>query len=149
MLVDKDNIFIDPVINNRQELFELFNKNLFEKGFVKKGFCRALIERERAYPTGLDTGNIKIAIPHTDSNMIIQEGVAVAVLKNPVSFGKMDDPDNSLGVNIVFLLFIKDSKAKFYHILLNKIKNSDILHKIYESDNSQALCLLLTKLLNT
>lgn len=149
MLIDKDNIFIDPAVGSTSELFALFYKNLFEKCFVRKGFYRALTEREKSYPTGLDTGNIKIAIPHTDPNMIIREGMAVAVLKNPVSFGEMGDPDNSLRVNIVFLLLIKDRKAKFYRILLNKIKNSDILHKIYKSDNSQALCLLLIKLLNT
>ncbi len=149
MLIDKDNIFIDPVIDNRQELFELFNKNLFKKGFVKKGFYRALIEREKAYPTGLNTGNIKIALPHTDTDMVTKEGIAIATVKNPVLFGEMGNPDSMIGVNIIFLLLIKDNKAKFYHNLLNKIKNSDILHKIYESDNSQALCLLLIKLLNT
>ncbi len=149
MLINKDNIFIDPAVNSTSELFGLFYKNLFEKCFVKEGFYRALTEREKSYPTGLDTGNIKIAIPHTDFNMILREGMAVAVLKNPVLFGEMGDPDNSLRINIVFLLLIKDRKTKFYRILLNKIKNSDILHKIYESDDSQALCLLLTKLLNT
>ncbi len=149
MLINKDNIFIDPAVSSTSELFELFYKNLFEKGFVREDFYNALVEREKSYPTGLDTGNIKIAIPHTDSNMIIREGMAVAVLKEPVSFSEMGDPASSLRVNIVFLLLIKDRKAKFYHILLNKIKNSDILHKIYKSDNKQALCLLLTKLLNT
>ncbi len=149
MLIYKDNIFIDPAINNRQELFDLFNKKLFKKGFVKKGFYRALIERERSYPTGLCVENINIALPHTNPDMVIRETVAVATVKSPVSFGKMGDPDSTIGVNIIFLLLIKNKKAKFYHNLLNKIKNSDILHKIYESDNSQALCLLLIKLLNT
>jgi len=149
MLIDKDNILIDPAASSTPELFELFYKNLFEKGFVKKGFYRALIEREKSFPTGLDTGNIKIAIPHTDSDMIIREGIAIAVLRNPILFGEMSAPDNSLRVNIVFLLLIKDSRAEFYRNLLNKIKNSDILHKICESNNSQVLCLLLIKSLNT
>ncbi len=149
MLINEDNIFIDPAVSSTSELFGLFYKNLFEKGFVRESFYGALIEREKSYPTGLDTGNIKIAIPHTDSDMIIRDGIAVAVLKNPVLFSEMGNPDNSLRVNIVFLLLIKDSRTKFYRNLLNKIKNSDILHKVYKSDNSQALCLLLIRLLST
>lgn len=149
MLIDKDNIFIDPVVNGRSELFKFLSKGLYEKGFVKKGFYEALIEREKDHPTGLDTGKIKIAIPHTDPDMILKESIVLITVNDPIIFNEMGSPNSMLGVSIIFLLLIKGGRSKFYHNLLNKIKNSDILNKIYESDNRQALCQLLIKLLNT
>ena len=76
--------------------------------------------------------------------------MAVAIIKKPLDFTEMGSPDRRiLPVNIVFLLLLKKGKAEFYHKLLNKIKNSDILLKIYESGNRQDACQLLTRSLNT
>ena len=148
-IIDSDNLFIYPEVKSREELFRLFHDDLYKRGLVKKGFYKALSEREESYPTGLDTGEYKIAVPHTDPGMVNRQGVVVAMLREPVLFGEMGAPNKSLGISIVFLLMIKDGKAGFYHNLLNKIKNSDILHKIYNTDDRQELCLLLTELLNT
>ena len=149
MLIDKDNIFIDPAVNGRNELFKFLSKGLYKNGFVEKGFYEALTKREKDYPTGLNTGKIKIAVPHTDPDMILKESIVLITVNDPIIFNEMGTPDSMLEVGIIFLLLIKDGRSKFYHNLLNKIKNSDILNKIYESDNRQALCQLLIKLLNT
>jgi galactitol PTS system EIIA component len=149
MFIDKENIFINPKIRSYLELFRLFHKSLFEKGYVKKDFYRSLAEREKSYPTGLDTRPIKIAIPHTDPDMIIKEGLALAVVDTPLAFEKMGSPGSIIQVNIIFLLLIKNNKARFYQNLLNKIRNSDILQRIYKTETRQDLCLLLTELLNT
>jgi galactitol PTS system EIIA component len=149
MHVDKENIFINPKTSSYLELFRLFHKSLFERGYVKKDFYKSLAAREKSYPTGLDTEPIKIAIPHTDSDMIIKEGLALAVVDTPLAFEKMGNPGSIIQVNIIFLLLIKNYKAKFYHNLLNKIRNSDILQRIYKTEDRQDLCLLLTELLNT
>ena len=148
-IIDSNNLFIYPDVKSREELFRLFHDDLYKRGLVKKEFYKTLSEREESYPTGLDTGEYKIAVPHTDPGMINMQGVAVATLRKPVSFKEMGAPHKSLDISIVFLLMIKDCKAGFYHNLLNKIKNSDILHKIYNTDDRQELCLLLTELLNT
>lgn len=150
MNIDKDLIFLDPKVQSIDMLFELMCAELEKRGWIKADFFSSLIERERRFPTGLDTGKIKIAIPHTDPGRVIIEGMAVAVIKKPLDFAEMGYPDKRLlPVNIVFLLLLKKGKVKFYHKLLNKIKNSDILLKIYESENRQDACQLLTRSLNT
>ncbi len=150
MHIDKDLIFLDPKVKSIDMLFELMCAELKKKGWVEADFFKSLIERERKFPTGLDTGKIKIAIPHTDPDKVLIEGMAVAVIKKPIDFTEMGHPDKrQVPVSIVFLLLLKKGKVEFYHKLLNKIKNSDILLKIYESRSRQDACRLLTRSLNT
>ena len=149
ILIEPENILIQPDVSSREELFRLFYEGLYKNGTVKEGFYEALARREESYPTGLDTGEYKIAIPHTDADLVNKSSIGTAILKKPVLFGEMGAPHKNVEVSIVLLVMIKDNKAGFYHNLLNKIKNSDILHKIYNTDDRQDLCLLLIKLLNT
>jgi len=147
--IDPGNLFFYPDVSSREELFRLFHDRLYKKGIVKRGFYKALVEREISCPTGLDMGKYKIAVPHTDTEMVNIPGAAAAVLKKPVLFGEMGSSRREIRVHMVFLMMLGEGKPAFYHNLLNNIKNSDILHKIYNSDNRQDLCLLLTGLLNT
>ncbi len=150
MHIDKNLIFLDPEAGSIEVLFKLMSVELEKKGCIEADFFESLIAREKRFPTGLDTGKIKIAIPHTDPDKVIIEGMAVAVIKKPLDFTEMGSPvKRLLPVNIIFLLLLKNRKAEFYHMLLNKIKNSDILLKIYESGNRQDACQLLIRLLNT
>lgn len=59
---------------------------MFEKGYVKSTYIDAVLEREKTLPTGLDIGEMCVAIPHTDSKHVNESNVALAVLKNPVEF---------------------------------------------------------------
>ena len=149
ILIEPDNMLIYPDVRSQDELFWLFYKGLYRRKTVKEGFYDALIKSERSYPTGLDTGEYKIAIPHTDTDMVSRSSVGAAILEHPMLFGEMGAPYRKAEVSIVFLLLIKEKKAGFYHNLLNKIKNSDILHRIYKTCDRQDLCLLLIKLLDT
>ena len=150
MHIDKDLIFLNPKVESINMLFELMCAELEKRGWIEADFFNSLIERERKFPTGLDTGKIKIALPHTDPDKVIIEGMAVAIIKKPLDFAEMGYQGKRLvPVSIVFLLLLKKGKVEFYHKLLNKIKNSDILLKIYESGSRQAACRLLTRSLNT
>ena len=150
MHIDKDLIFLDPKIRSIDMLFRMMSAELEKKGWIEADFLNSLIKREERFPTGLDTGKIKIAIPHTDPDKVLIEGMAVAVIKKPINFAEMGHPDKrQVPVSIVFLLLLKKGKVEFYHKLLNKIKNSDILLKIYESRSRQDACRLLTRSLNT
>ncbi len=150
MRIDKDLIFLDPKIRSIDMLFRMMSAELEKKGWIEADFFKSLIERERKFPSGLDTGKIKIAIPHTDPDKVIIEGMAVAVIKKPLDFAEMGYPGKRLvPVSIVFLLLLKKGKVEFYHKLLNKIKNSDILLRIYQADSRQDICQLLMKSLNT
>jgi len=150
MHIDKDLIFLDPKVQSIDMLFKLICAELEKRGWIGTDFFNSLIERERRFPTGLNTGKIKIAVPHTDPDKVIIEGMTVAVIKKPLDFAEMGHHGKRLlPVNIVFLLLLKKGRVEFYQKLLNKIKNSDILLKIYESGNKRDTCQILTRSLNT
>jgi len=147
-MLTKDFIVIDKNFKNTQELFEHVSHILVKQNIVDGGYSRSLIDREKEYPTGLDTGKIKIAIPHGDSKMVKKEVLVVAVAKKPVAFREMGNPQRVVMADIIFFPLAKSRQAKFLAKLLNNIKNSDILNHIYYSRDKKEVCRLLKKCLN-
>lgn len=78
-------------------------------GIVKPSWTQAAIEREKTFATGLPTPEVGVAIPHTDVEHVIQQGIAVGVLREPVAFGEMGNPDNTVPVKIVCALAVAQS----------------------------------------
>lgn len=95
------------------EMLRLVARKLEELGYVKDGYEEALIEREEEYPTGLSVEElINVAIPHTEIEYALCQ--ALVLIKHPKShfyFRKMDEPDKSIPVKIVFLLVVKEPEG--------------------------------------
>ena len=85
----RENIFLDFDANDRKDFLSKISKILFEKKYVKEGFDDSIIEREEQYPTGLDFGEYKIAIPHTNPEYVNEEGIITVKLKKPIIFRDM------------------------------------------------------------
>jgi PTS system galactitol-specific IIA component len=77
---------------------------LYDDGAVKDTYFDAMMERERAYPTGLPTEGIKVALPHAGVEHVHYSALAVATLAHPVKFHEMGAPDNELDVEIILML---------------------------------------------
>jgi PTS system galactitol-specific IIA component len=77
---------------------------LLADGAVKDSYYEAMLTRERAYPTGLPTEEVKVALPHADVEHVNYSALAVATLARPVTFREMGAPDNELDVEIVLML---------------------------------------------
>jgi PTS system galactitol-specific IIA component len=77
---------------------------LYRDGSVKDTYFDAMLERERAYPTGLPTQEVKVALPHAGVEHVNYSAMAVGILAHPVKFGEMGAPDNELDVEIVLML---------------------------------------------
>jgi len=110
------------------EMAELLRKN----GFVKDTYGEALIKREEEYPTGLETGEINVAIPHVDVKHVNEAAIAVGILKNPIDFNKMEEPEKIIGgLKIILQLFpnakgiigIENNKPKAVEKLRELVKN--------------------------
>lgn len=85
---------------------------LLASGAVTAGFEAAVLERERRYPTGLPTV-IPAAIPHTDPEHVIEPGIAVATLREPVDFGEMGGSgDATVPVRLVVMLVLREAHAQ-------------------------------------
>jgi PTS system galactitol-specific IIA component len=105
---------IDPSLEatSKEEAIAKLSQRLQEVGFVKNDFQEAVLEREKEFPTGLPTKDFQIAIPHTDIDHVTHSALAIAVLKEPVSFHVMGSPKDEVDAKIIFLLAIADKNLQ-------------------------------------
>ncbi len=111
-----ENILVQAQAESREEIITRLGSLLFEHGLVKETFVQAVLDREKVYPTGLQTTILGFAIPHTDTEHVNRPALAIATLSQPVVFQAMGDPDTSVSVRVVMMLAISDPKA-VVHVL--------------------------------
>lgn len=142
-----DNIYVKEKFSNQEEFFKTIAKRLKEKGLVKEGYYKAIIDRENVYPTGLDSGLIKVAIPHTDYEYSNTTELIVTTLKEPIKFQLMDDPEKEEDIKIIILILF-DNPEKQLELLTNImtiIQNQKLLSEILNATTSQEIYQSLNK----
>lgn len=85
---------------------------MFKEGYVNDGFHDAIIKREENFPTGLPTGEINVAIPHTDPEYVNKPAVCLGILDQPVEFHVMGMENEKVEVTILFMLAIKKKEEQ-------------------------------------
>lgn len=145
LLEKKDIIFIE----NSKDKYDVLNKLssfLYDEGYVKKSFISAIVDREEKFPTGLETAAGGVAIPHADSKHVNKDGIVVGILKEPVFFNEMGNPDTQIQTKLVFMLSLKNPNNHL-EILQSVIKlfmDHKKMEKLMKSkDNNQVYQLLL------
>lgn len=115
-----------------QDVFCQLGGALTREGYTKESYIEALAERERNYPTGLDINGIGVAIPHTDVSHVNQSGIAIAVLKELVTFIQMATDDEEVKVKLVFMLSVVDPDAHLEELkqILAIIQDTEVLEKL-------------------
>lgn len=145
-LILKENlIFTDLKFDNKEDLLNFLSGQLLEKGYVKSEYQKAILDREKIYPTGLPALGVSIAIPHADNNLVNETTIAIGILKEPVIFYSMEDSETELNVQIVMMLAIKEPHGQIEMLqkvvsiiqdetlttqLLKETDKSDVLSKI-------------------
>ena len=129
-----------------EEVLTLLSKELIQLGYVKEGYLEAILEREKSYPTGLSfNDHFQIAVPHANIDLTEKEVMVVVKTRNQtLQFHKMDDPAKIIGVNILFLFAIKESKKyiQFLSDFIEILKNVDFQKKIKEYSPKKTVALL-------
>ena len=82
------------------------------QGLVAANYGEQTWRRELDHPTGLPTKPFCIAFPHADADGVHQSALGVAVLRQPVTFQNMADPDEGLDVRLVFMLANRDPEEQ-------------------------------------
>lgn len=121
-----------------QEVEKTLADRLVQLGYAKDTYPEAIAERETNYPTGLDVEGLNAAMPHCDIANVNSPAICVGVLKHPVDWRKMDDPDSMCPVSLVTMLALTEAHA---HIdMLTKvvalIQNQDLMKRIVEADST-------------
>ena len=97
-------VAIDLEAPNAHAVIDTLAGRLCDQGLVSAEYGARTFEREQEHPTGLPTNPFYIAFPHADADGVNQSGLAVALLKHPVVFKNMADPEEDLDVCLVLML---------------------------------------------
>lgn len=144
--MNKDLIFLNLEINNQENLLKYMAKELKIVGNVNEEFVEKVVEREKEFPTGLPIEEIGVAIPHSDVEYVNRPAIAMAVLKDTVGFYSMEDSNQIIPVNIVFMLAVNDGnkQLKLLQEIMGLIQSKEILKNIIEAETEEEILKLIT-----
>ena len=108
-LLDERLVQMGLLASSKESLLASLCQFATEKGYVKSSYYSAVLAREAAYPTGLPTAGVKVAIPHAlEKEHIIKSGIFIATLAAPIAFKEMGNGQTDIAAEMVFLLAIKE-----------------------------------------
>lgn len=124
-------------LNTNKEALSYIADYMYEKGYVKEGYKKAILDRESEFPTGLFIGDINVAIPHADVNFVNEASIAVGILKEPIKFRAMDEPENEIDVSLIIMLALKEAHGHIQMLqkIVELIKHQDSVKKIISSED--------------
>ena len=134
IIISEDLVLVNETVQSSEEIIRKLGKLLLEEKYVKDSFVEAVLDREKIFPTGLQTTTIGFAIPHTDAEHVLKSTVAIATLKSPVTFMAMGSPEDEISVSIVMMLAISDPKkvidtlTKVISILQNEATIDELIN---------------------
>lgn len=125
-------IFLNNDEKCKKDILKKMGEALISEGYAQTTYVQALLRREQSFPTGLDIQGIGVAIPHTDPRHVKREGVALAVLKEPITFRHMEDEGIQVAVRLIFMLTVLDPEAhlKRLQCVLSIIQDAEVLRKL-------------------
>lgn len=135
---------LDVVATSQDELFQVIADHLQKLGYVTTAYLKAITDRETVFPTGLNTSTCGLALPHTDSDYIMQEGIAFVRLKQPVRFKEMVT-NEPVDVKLLFFLLVKNKaeQVKVLSDLVGKFSNTVFLSALLTAqDQAEVLGIL-------
>lgn len=106
---------------------------------VNEEFSQAVQEREKEFATGLPLEHVGVAIPHTDSEYVFKQSMAIGILKKPVMFEMMGSPEVLVPVKIMFMLAIKEPKKQleFLQALIDMFQTDEKVLAIIQAKTAR------------
>ncbi|WP_199883796.1 PTS sugar transporter subunit IIA [Anaerosinus massiliensis] len=139
-------VVIEDCAANWNEAITKTAQALYKKGYVKCIFGEKCIEREKIFPTGLNT-EVPIAIPHTDSEFVNESSICFLRLIKPVPFRNMEDPSEYIEIQYVLNLAIRDGKEQLPMLakVIETFKNPKFLDELAKKDTDSFEKLVIQK----
>lgn len=135
--ISKDLLFLNTNFSSTNELFQAVSKRGLKYGLVNYKFLPSIIQREAKFPTGLELGNVNVAIPHTDVDTIEHPFIALNTNSQGISFCRMDDSTVHIQARVIFILGMKEPHAQLELLqsLMNAIQNPTTLNNLVNAQN--------------
>lgn len=138
-LFNKDLVFLDYEVTDRNDFFTKISKLMFEKGYVTTSFYEAITTREGNYPTGLQTETIGVAIPHTDPENLKKPFIAVIRPKKEIEFEPMGMTEGLVKAKLIFVLgVLRDGgQVKVLQKLMYMLMNETAVNKLLNANENE------------
>ena len=145
IILDEDLIYRNIDFKTSREIETFLADQLYENGYVKDGYKKALLEREQKFPTGLPSSQPAIAIPHANADLVNKTTLAVATLKEPVEFKNMGNTKEDIPVRIVIMLVIAEphSQVKMLQKVADIVQNEELRKEFLRAETKQKLLQLV------
>ena len=140
--INKKLIQLDLEAETSTEVIKILCARLEAEGYIGPDYCKAVLDREAEYPTGLPSEGAAAAIPHAFSGSVMRTGTAIGVLKKPVPFRNMAFSDEIVEVEIVFLLANAsgaDAHLDTLQELMDCLSRPTLLHAIGNARRSEEI----------
>lgn len=140
-LLSPDLVFAQVKAKNAKGIIHYLANQLKKRGKVKDTFEQAVLEREKIHPTGLPSGEVAVAIPHTDVQYVNKAAIAFATLAQPVKFHNMAETKKELDVQIVVMLALKDphGQVELLQKLMALFQDQSLLNDLRKMTDCQKL----------
>lgn len=132
----------------KEELFKKVYDIGRERDYVREEFYEKILQREKNFPTGINLGEIGVAIPHTDAEYIKKEFIAVCSIKDEVEFKSMEDENESVKVKLAFVLGLNQphSQLTILQELMQIIQNKESIEKLIDANNKNDILKIIKSL---
>lgn len=132
-------------VSTSDEVMETVGGAVVRAGYAKLSYLQALKDREKDYPTGLDVDGFGVAIPHTAVDHVLKSGVAIATLKQPVTFVQMGTDDETVEVRVIFMLAVTDPNDHIDELqqILAILQDTAVLQKLMNVENAEQIIALI------
>lgn len=142
-----DHITTQVRVDSRDDAIRAAAAPLLAAGKITPDYIDAVIDRENEFPTGLPAA-LGVAIPHADPEQVLEEGISIVTLENPVIFHGMGAPEEKIEVYLLFFLAIKDgaSQVEILQQIVSIIQDEMVLHKIKDAKSTEKVYNLLNEL---
>ncbi len=139
--IDSQLVFSQLDAKDSTDVISQLADALYKHGNVNADFKQAVLDREKIYPTGLPSGDICVAVPHTDVKYVKKPAIVFASLKKAVDFANMADKSQKVSVRFVAMLAMKEphSQVTLLQNLMQLFQNQDYLAKLIKIDDSEKL----------
>ena len=147
----EENLLMPLQAETKEDAINKLATLLLQNGYVKESFIPAIVAREAEFATGLPTGEIGLAIPHTDVIHVNRQAVAVGILEKPVQFCIMGNSDDTpIDVNIIFMLAVpdKDKVMVMLQQLMDIIPDQEYLTSLGTTKDRAKMSEMLDEKLN-
>ncbi|WP_199883896.1 PTS sugar transporter subunit IIA [Anaerosinus massiliensis] len=148
--ITTDLIRLKENVSDRKAAIRKLGQCLLEKGYIKPAYIENVLKREVNFPTGIKLLKNGIAIPHASpEKTVVKNGIAILQLADSVVFHRMENSDETVAVNLIFLLALKESNQHLTMLqkLFAMLQEESCIDVLLNSSNEEEIKnLMLSKL---